>query len=222
MKFVNLSAAVNAHYDNARAEFAQALESLTAAAALDSWYYRDMMTPAAFRAAQDLDGAALLPDLVKQKMLSRFNRGNEKARAEKLEKLARAEAVALPRSVSVSVEWHKSYMLGYNPAAQVRAWNTVTTGTASGCGYDKESAAIAGAMNSNPEIMRILYEHAEKGLSFAYSVHTFAGLPAFDGGCGVSCFRSVFDGCGYEWRDVAHGKSYDVYTLEPKQEGGRE
>lgn len=222
MKFVNLSAAVNAYYDNARAKFAGELETLTAAAALDSWYYRDMMTPAAFKAAQALDGAALLPDVVKQKMLSRFSRGNEKARAEKLEKLARAEAVALPRSVSVSVEWHKSYMWGYNPAAQVRAWNTVTTGTASGCGYDKESAAIAGAMNSNPEIMRILYEHAENGGSFPYSVHTFAGLPAFDGGCGVSCFRSVFDGCGYEWRDVAHGKSYDVYTLEPKQEGGRE
>lgn len=222
MKFVNLSAAVNAYYDNARAKFAGELETLTAAAALDSWYYRDMMTPAAFRAAQDLDGAALLPDLVKQKMLSRFNRGNEKARAEKLEKLARAEAVALPRSVSVSVEWHKSYMWGYNPAAQVRAWNTVTTGTASGCGYDKESAAIAGAMNSNPEIMRILYEHAEKGGSFPYSVHVFAGVPVFDGGCGVSCFRSVFAACGYTWRDVAHGKSYDVYTLEPKQEGGRE
>lgn len=222
MKFVNLAAAVNAYYDNARAKFSGELETLTAAAALDSWYYRDMMTPAALKAAQALDGAALLPDAVKVKMLARFNRGNEKDRAAKLEKLARAEYASLPRSVSVSVEWHKSAMWGYNPAAQVRAWNTVTTGTASGCGYDKESAAIASAMNNNPEIMRILYEHAEKGLPFAYSVHTFAGLPSFDGGCGVSCFRSVFDGCGYEWRDVAHGKAYDVYTLEPKTEGGRE
>lgn len=217
MKFVNLAAAVNAHYDAARAEFAEKLESLTAAAALDSWYYRDMMTPAALKTAQALDGAALLPDAVKVKMLARFNRGNEKDRAAKLEKLARAEYASLPRSVSVSVEWHKSAMWGYNPAAQVRAWNTVTTGTASGCGYDKQSAAIADAFNNNPEIMRILYEHAEKGGSFPYSVHVFAGVPVFDGGCGVSCFRSVFAACGYTWRDVASGKTFDAYTLEPAE-----
>lgn len=217
MKFVNLAAAVNAHYDNARAKFAGDLETLTAAAALDSWYYRDMMTPAAFKAAQALDGAALLPDAVKVKMLARFDRKNEKQRAAKLEKLATAAEYERPRSVSIGVEWHRSRVWGYNPAATVRAWHRATTGTASGCGYDKESSAIASAMNNNPEIMRILYEHAEKGGSFPYSVHVFAGVPVFDGGCGVSCFRSVFAACGYTWRDVASGKMFDAYTLEPAE-----
>lgn len=221
MKYVNLTAAVNAHYDNARAKFVQELEGLTAAAALDSWYYREMMTPAAFNAAQAADGAALLPDVVKQKMLARFNRKNEKSRAEKLGNLATVAEYERPRSVSVSVEWHRSRVWGYNPAATVRSWNRVTTGTASGCGYDKQSAAIASAMNGNPEIMRILYDHAEKGGSFPYSVHTFAGLPSFDGGCGVSCFRPVFAVCGYEWRDVASGKMFDAYTLEPMEGGAK-
>ena len=217
MKFDNLAAAVNSSYDNARAKFAGELETLTAAAALDSWYYREMMTPAAFKAAQALDGSALLPAAVKAKMLTRFDRKNEKQRAAKLEKLATAAEYERPRSVSVGVEWHRSRVWGYNPSATVRAWHRVTTGTASGCGYDKESAAIASAMNNNPEIMRILYEHAEKGGSFPYSVLVFAGVPVFDGGCGVSCFRSVFAACGYTWRDVASGKSFNAYTMEPAE-----
>lgn len=220
MKFVNLSAAVNAYYDNAREEFAGKLESLTAAAALDSWYYRDMMTPAALKAAQALDGSALLPAAVKAKMLARFDRKNEKQRAAKLAKLATAAEYERPRSVSVGVEWHRSRVWGYNPSATVRAWHCATTGTASGCGYDKESAAIASAMNNNPEIMRILYEHAEKGGSFPYSVLVFDGVPVFDGGCGVSCFRSVFAACGYTWRDVASGKAFNAYTLEPAEVAG--
>lgn len=217
MKYNNLTAAVNSYYDNARAKFAADVDQLTAAAALDSWYYRDMMTPAAFKAAQALDGAALLPDAVKAKMLARFDRKNEKQRAAKLGKLATAAEYERPRSVSIGVEWHRSRVWGYNPAATVRAWHRATTGTASGCGYDKRSAAIADAFNNNPEIMRILYDHAEKGGSFPYSVHVFAGLPVFDGGCGVSCFRSVFAACGYTWRDVASWKLFDAYTLEPAE-----
>lgn len=91
--------------------------------------------------------------------------------------------------------------------------NHATEGRASGCGYDKESAAIATAINASPSIMRVLYEHAENGGNFPYSVYTYAGLPYFDGGCGVSCFRNVFGACGYRWEDGAHRKTFDVYTL---------
>lgn len=70
-------------------------------------------------------------------------------------------------------------------------------------------------MNANAAVLRILYTHAEKGGKFAYSVYTFAGLPYFDGGCGVSCFRNVFEGCGYEWRDLVHRKTFDSYMMTP-------
>jgi len=212
--FENLKKAINAHYDNAEKEFSEKLDGLTIGAALDSWYYRDHMTAAALRAAQAMEKGEMLTDAIRGKMLARFHRENEKARAAKLEKLEAAAAYNLPSFINVSVEWKKSSVWGYNPTASVCADKRRTEGKASGCGYDKGSAAIAEACNLNPEIMRILYEHAEKGGSFPYSVHTFAGLPSFDGGCGVSCFGPVFAACGYSWRNVASGKLYDAFTIE--------
>ena len=216
--FENLKNAINAHYDGAEKDFSEKLEGLTVGAALDSWYWRDRMTAAALKIAQGMDKGEKLPDSVKVKMLRRFSHENEKKRLERLEKLEAAAAYSLPASFSVSVEWKKSYMWGYNPTATVCAAQRRTQDGASGCGYDKGSAAIAGAFNCNPEIMRILYEHAEKGGAFPYSVHTFAGLPSFDGGCGVGCFGPVFAACGYEWRNVASGRLFDAFTCTKKAE----
>lgn len=32
-------------------------------------------------------------------------------------------------------------------------------------------------------------------------------------GCGVSCFYSIFEACGYTFRQVASGKAFDVYEI---------
>jgi hypothetical protein len=216
--FDNLKKAINAHYDGEAEKFAAQLEDLTVGAALDSWYYRDRMTAAALKMAQGLDEGEKLPEAVRVKMLRRFSHENEKKRLERLEKLEQAAAYSSPASFSVSTEWKKSRVWGYNPTATACAMHLRTQDSASGCGYDKGSAAIAGAFNRNPEIMRILYEHAEKGGAFPYSVHTFAGLPSFDGGCGISCFGPVFDACGYEWRNVASGRLFDAFTCTKKAE----
>lgn len=69
-------------------------------------------------------------------------------------------------------------------------------------------------MNAHPAIMRALYKHAEAGQEFPYSVHIFAGLPAFDGGCGVSSLRAVFEALGYEWLQIDSSKNHDGYTIK--------
>ena len=140
----------------------------------------------------------------------------EKATAEKLAKLDRIAQAPELSYITVAVEWKRSSVWGFNPTATVTTNTEFASGHASGCGYDKESAAIASAMNQNPEVMRILYDHAESGDGFPYSVHTYAGLPSFDGGCGVSCFRDVFEACGYEWRQVGNGKNFSAYTITRK------
>lgn len=150
------------------------------------------------------------------KMKAKKAREEAKNTAKRLEALALAESCKLPESVNISVEFTRSRTWGSIPHATITAEQRRTFGTASGCGYDKESAAIASAMNQNPEVMRILYDHAESGEGFPYSVHTFAGLPSFDGGCGVSCFRSVFEACGYEWRQVGNGKTFNAYAITRK------
>lgn len=216
--FPNLTAAVNAHFDENAAKFTANLETITTGEALAGWYYRDRMTPAALRMAQETDPAEPLPAKVREKMVSRFQRENESDRQKYLHKLERAANAPELQDLTVCVEWAKSRTWGANPTATVTVNDShhyETTGHASGCGYDKESAAIASAMNANAAVLRILYTHAEKGGKFAYSVYTFAGLPYFAGGCGVSCFRNVFEGCGYEWRDLVHRKTFDSYMMTP-------
>lgn len=220
--FPRLAGLVDAHYDGKAAEMREALPAMTAGQALESWYYRGMMTPAALALVQACGTDDPIPQAAQEKMLRRFCRKNEAARADMLAKLqAAADAPAL-ELLTVSVEWARSRTWGSNPTATAQAYGghtmRETRGHASGCGYDKESAAIASALNTSPAVMRVLYDHAEKGGEFAYSVQTFAGVPSFDGGCGVSCFRSVFEGCGYAWQDVAHGRSFDAYKLAPMAE----
>lgn len=217
--FPRLAGLVDAHYDGKAAEMRETLRTMTAGQALASRYYRDMMTPAALELVQACGEGDPIPEAARVKMLRRFERGNDAARAKmaaKLQSAADAPALAL---LTVDIEWARSRTWGKNPTSTAQAYGghtmQKTRGHASGCGYDKESAAIAEALNASPAVMRILYQHAERGGEFAYSVHTFAGVPSFDGGCGVSCFRPVFEGVGYAWQDVAHGRNYDAYKLAP-------
>lgn len=216
-KYPNIKKAIADHEAEALDKFGGEIETKTAADILASWYLKQYTTPKALEALKSTAPEEKPAADILAKMKAKKAREAARNTARRLEILALAEACELPESISVSVEFTRSRVWGSVPHAAVAAEQRRTTGTASGCGYDKESAAIASAMNQNPEIMRILYDHAERGEAFPYSVHTFAGLPSFDGGCGVSCFRSVFEACGYEWRQVGSGKTYNAYTITRKR-----
>ena len=155
------------------------------------------------------------------------------------EAIKNAEAVAAAPTLTecrISVEWKKSRVWGYNPAVTVDAWTmdadgmtecTTTTGRASGCGYDKRSAAIAEALNASPAILKALYNAEERRLkgreSRKQSRRDFIGYgsgcsarPYFEGGCGVSVFYKIFENCGYTFEQVASGKTFDAYKITKK------
>ena len=156
----------------------------------------------------------------------------EKYRAAKLARIESAAAAPVIDSASISVTWAKSRTWGANPTAELLDGNNVrTTGHASGCGYDKESAAIAEAMNSNPSALRVLYELGEKALERGESPksNTACGgyhwggcigygagydvLPYFEGGVGSDCFWSILQKAGYTVRHAGGGKMFDCWTL---------
>lgn len=157
-------------------------------------------------------------------------RDNYKTRAARLDALERAETARELDYISVSVEWKRNSYWGNNPTATVWA-DIETTGRASGCGYDKESAAIAEAFNKNPAILRILYHQAEKalengesgrsktsctGYNWAAAIGYGSGysvLPYFEGGVGASSFWNIFQRAGYDARNTGSGKRYDHYTI---------
>jgi hypothetical protein len=139
-----------------------------------------------------------------------------------LDKLLRAQESGMPETVTITVEYKRSASwCNYTPHATVEALTKTrryeSKASASGAGYDKTSAAIAHACNANSAVMAILYAHAEAGKAFPYAVHAFAGVPSFVGGCGVSCFYAVFDACGYTFKQIANGKTFDVFTITKKE-----
>ena len=154
----------------------------------------------------------------------------EKITAETLATLNRVANAPDLDFISVSVDWVRSRTLGYNPHAEVRTNTGIYYGSASGCGYDKESAAVAGAFNQCDSILKALYNLKENGLRVGktdtdetactgvdnrnicgygsgYSV-----LPYFEGGVGVSCFWSILKKCGFNVTEY-HNKHNDFYII---------
>ena len=138
-----------------------------------------------------------------------------------LEKIARAQGAAAVAAVDVFVEWHKSRTWGYNPTAYITVRDTdgriyEATGTASGCGYDKESAAVADALNNIDCIKKMLFDCKEaailsgKGTSSHACISYGAGygvLPYFEGGVGMIAHEQIFRSCGLN-RTTYHGTKH--------------
>ena len=157
----------------------------------------------------------------------------DKETAEKINRLDNVAAAPVFGYASISVPWARSRTWGYNPTAEVlHIGDRRTEGHASGCGYDKESAAVASALNKNPAALRVLYELGEKALMNGKSPNSktactgynwcdcvgygsgYGVLPYFEGGVGVNCFWHIFEKAGYEVRCAGSGKMYDCYTIE--------
>jgi hypothetical protein len=123
--------------------------------------------------------------------------------------------------ISIVVEWKKSRTWGSNPTATVRAFRGElihrTTGTASGCGYDKESAAVANALNANNVVQTLMLSKA-KDIERKHERDEWYGIKPlgsgrwFDGGVGMSCFTRFFREIGATVREV-HTDSSDVYNI---------
>lgn len=156
----------------------------------------------------------------------------EKTLSKDLERLTNAENAEDVESVSISVEWKRSKIWGYNPTATA----TITTKThrerytasASGCGYDKLTAAVGAALNQSASIKKMLYTAKEKSLSEHYTefkqtesnrefIHYGAGygvLPYFEGGVGMTSFYGVFEKCGYKCTASNETKHTNFYYFE--------
>ena len=150
------------------------------------------------------------------------------------ENLAKLDAIAAApdlESVSICVEWKRSRMWGMNPTATcITNEPDIFTGHASGCGYDKRSAAIADALNASPAVLKMLYTAAEAALaagqtftrnndscvSWRYVLGYGSGysiLPYFESGVGVSAFETIFRNCGYALRCSFEHRNFDSYTV---------
>lgn len=213
MYYNGLREKITAHYNNELNKTIAEIKTTTAWDILRGWRANYLLTPTTLAAIRELPSGDKLPEKIIEKITNKRKREINREIEKRFARVHEVEEVEAPAAVSIVVEWHASRTWGKNPRARVAAERVATYGSASGCGYDKESAAIASALNQNPETLKILYDHAEAGGTFPYGVDVWTGLPSFAGGCGVSCFYSIFEACGYTFREVASGEMFDVYEI---------
>lgn len=155
----------------------------------------------------------------------------DKGLTEKLDKLDVIARSGELKSISIEVIFNYSRMYGsWCPRARVSTYEGMFGGYATGCGYDKESSAIAMALNQSHAVLKILCDYKEsalaKGESDVRSTISsgrdnrsilgygagYAAIPYFEGGVGVSSFWSIFKKCGYEV-ESHYLKRVHVYTI---------
>lgn len=158
------------------------------------------------------------PELVEYTS-KRIRRKYEKMLRSDLETITLCEKAEMPETIFILVEWKKSSVWGYNPYATVKIGSAIFKGSASGCGYDKISAATAGALNQSYRAQKILFEMKEKALQTGTKSdnHSIIGygagygaMPEFEGGVGMSCFINILQKVGYKC-NTTHTDSIDSY-----------
>lgn len=171
--------------------------------------------------------------------LKRALKDIESDKEKRLAKIEMVENAETLEYIRINVDWKKSRTWGANP--HVETWTNnrgYYTATAGGCGYDKESSAVAETLNQSPEVLKVLYTLAENVLkelgdvayyytgcggcvSWRNSIGYGSGydiLPYFEGGVGISCFESILNKCGYKWQIMGSGKTWDCYYISKRED----
>lgn len=155
----------------------------------------------------------------------RIEKYYQKKTTQDLERLAQIEEAEIPKEIVIRVEWKKSSVWGYNPHAEITDGYIRWFGSASGCGYDKQTTAIAEAANQSNRILKILADKKERELQAGKTGENrdligygsgYNAIPKFEGGVGIESYRVLFENCGYEWKDYS-GEKYDLYIATKKE-----
>ena len=187
---------------------------ITGEISLDGWYIRELLTKREQNKEPKEKKRIAIQKLKEQtrKQIETFNKEAD----------AIAEAPT-SRVITINIDWKKSRTWGANPFAEVWSGGEYTTGRASGCGYDKRSAAVAQAFNQNRSILKIIYILFEKGLRknkggtlrelVGYG-SGYSARPLFDGGVGYGCYQSIFNKAGAKVNTWREGSSWDSMIIE--------
>lgn len=152
-------------------------------------------------------------------MLTKIEQEEAEAEMNKtLDSVKRAFAKPMPDSIRVDEEWKKSRTWGNCPTVEVWMGGEYGKGHASGCGYDKESAAAATACRAIISSVRIIatcayIDHLEtkfRGeLAKTYGYNFNIYQISFEGGVGYNCHQSIICRAGFDLTSEFHSKSAD-------------
>jgi hypothetical protein len=185
---------------------------------LNKWYYNNLI-PASSR-NRDWENV----DQLKDYLIKRLNKKAAKKLNDQLSHIEQVKSAKELKIITISVEWKKSQMWGKNPTAEATVFYTDGTcehfnsGSISGCGYDKESVAVAKAVNQSLSFRKLLYTLKDINIEtknhelFSYGIG-YGILPHLEGGVGVSCYDDIMQKVGFSFKTIASGKTFDVFEI---------
>jgi hypothetical protein len=218
--FINLFAAIEAEQNNRLTDFVNHLnECKTIEEVLKQWRFTDLLP----KGKKNFTWVSF--DQLKNYLLDRRAKYVKKQLAKDLKHLEEVSEAGEVREINISVEWKKNRTWGSNPTAEAQFkgqnnYNRYSSGSIGGCGYDKESTAVANALNQDYSFLKLLYMYKESinfegkqnrdifGYGSGYGI-----LPRLEGGVGVSCYPTIFETLGYKWQQVGNGKMYNAYLV---------
>jgi len=225
----NLIKAIETEQKNRLNEFTKGINEVQDFKGLDTWYYRELLPK-----GKRMDVFNSLADAAAY-LIGRKQKAIYKAIEKEVNRVQTVFNSGELIDVKIQIEWKRSRMWGSNPSAE--CWYTykdaeghhrsgyVTSGSISGCGYDKQSTAVAKCLNQINEVLKPMYikkDKAIKGIQksqndahreiFGYG-SGYGILPSIEGGVGVSCYPTIFKNIGYNFQTQASGKTFDVYTI---------
>lgn len=180
-----------------------------------NWYQKDRLTAAQYNHLKN-GNLKRFKELVR-KQIKKEEAKKQIVKNDCLLKIQDMKKSGSLKYLKIAVEWSRSQTWGYNP--HVEAWaqyanigTLYSTGSASGCGYDKESAAVASAINDivKPFILKNFSTLKDSSIYGVCSNHL-----DFEGGVGMSSFLKAFRACGYDVHE-SHGKTFDSYIIVKK------
>jgi len=223
----NLIKAIETEQKNRLTDFINQINQESDLKALNKWQYNDLLPK-----GKKVD--LMTFDNLKSYLIARKQKTIYKSIEREVNKVKAVYSAGKLLDVKISVEWKRSKMWGSNPSSE--CWASfinkdgnhdsiyVTSGSIGGCGYDKLSTAVANCLNQVNAVLKPLYHLKDEQLAISEKKnHDILGygsgygiLPSIEGGVGVSCYPAIFDKIGMDFKTIASGKTFDVFTITSK------
>lgn len=208
--FENIIKAIAEAAREQSAKFFAHMETCTTIGALrNDNYVKRYTTPKQCERLLAMDDSEAIPNKDYVKIMNKYTATIQKRQKTAIDKLYAAEAAEMPKNIALHITWTRNNTWCWNPHVECTVdYKTSTYGTASGCGYDKTSAAAAEALNASAAVLKALYTWVNEG-GYTYGVNTperlhWISAPYFEGGCGMSTIRAALEAMGYKCEDRTH------------------
>lgn len=188
----------------------------TAAAAKECSLIRRSSTPKQWERIAAMQDAEPIAEADVEKLTAKAVKSVQKDAQNAADKVREVAQIDAPQFIRLYITWTRSTVWGWNPHCTLTTWtengsgyrDETTHGRASGCGYDKTSAACAEALNASNIVRGALVRFVNDGGS-NYGVYTADTLnypvcPYFEGGCGMSTITETLRKMGYKVTDTTH------------------